>query len=143
MKKHASLSSGDSQVLSRILDPESAPTAGIVIVSNLPADQHFNDPALLSLLKATELEAIKDVERVQPGLKRDVVGGRECGRMNARHQCANREDCAGTEQQIHARTHTQDRFRPARENCGDALYSGQRPGRRKSMELRGVVRVLI
>jgi hypothetical protein len=73
MKNSISLSSGDSQVLSHIFHLESALTAGVVIDSNLPADPHVNDPALLSQLKARELEAIKYVETSSKGNSVDEV----------------------------------------------------------------------
>jgi hypothetical protein len=67
MTNFSSLSSGDSQVLSHIFDPESAPTAGVVIDPSLPADLHINDSVVLSHLKARELEAIKCVEILSKG----------------------------------------------------------------------------
>ncbi len=64
MKNPTSLSSGDSQVLSHIFDPESASIPGVVIDSNLPADPYISDQALLSQLKVRESEAIEYVERL-------------------------------------------------------------------------------
>jgi hypothetical protein len=58
------LTQNDSTVLSRIFDPESAPTAGIRIDSSLPEDPFILDPVELQFLKSQELRAIKIIEEL-------------------------------------------------------------------------------
>lgn len=62
MENSENLSDGDSQVLSYIFDPEGALAPGIVTDPALPSDVCIKDSAVLSRLRARELEAIRLVE---------------------------------------------------------------------------------
>ena len=79
MVSEEQLSNGDSQVLSHIFDPESAPSPGIIIDASLPADTHIHDASVLSTLKSRELQAIRYVESASEpnGKPKDGDGSEE------------------------------------------------------------------
>ncbi|CZR58201.1 uncharacterized protein PAC_08092 [Phialocephala subalpina] len=68
----SNLSTSDSQVLTQIFDPESAPTASIVIDQTLPHDIHITKSSLLSQLRKRELEAIWHIESINPSSPSEI-----------------------------------------------------------------------
>ncbi len=56
------LTHNDSSVLTQIFDPESAPTAAILVDASLPNDPHIQDPELFRQLKQRERAIIASIE---------------------------------------------------------------------------------
>ena len=59
------LSKHDVNVLEKIKDPESNPTAGVLIDESLPRDPHLTEPRLYEQVKETERSIIKSIQELE------------------------------------------------------------------------------
>ncbi|KAH7320121.1 hypothetical protein B0I35DRAFT_229235 [Stachybotrys elegans] len=62
---HVSLSRRDINVLEKIKDPESDPTAGIVIDQSLPRDPHITDESVYDAVVSRERGIIRTIQRLE------------------------------------------------------------------------------
>lgn len=76
------LTSNDNLVLTQLFDPESAPTAGIVIDPTLPEDPIVRDAVLLNQIRHAEKTIIQAVESVMQKPFREAHQGLEKARTD-------------------------------------------------------------
>ena len=62
--RDSSLSSNDNAILSKLFDPESAPSSGVLVDASLPSDPHVVDAQDLATIKSKEKRVIQSVESV-------------------------------------------------------------------------------
>lgn len=62
---YLSLSNNDLNVLQKIKDPESDPTAGISVHTDLPRDPHITDAALYNAVVAKEREVLIEFQKLE------------------------------------------------------------------------------
>ena len=62
--RELSLTSNDSDILSKIFDPESAPSGGVLVDVSLPSDPYITDKPTLDTVKSKEKAIIQAVEDV-------------------------------------------------------------------------------
>ena len=62
--RELSLTSNDNDILSKIFDPESAPSGGVVVDASLPSDPNITDKQALDRVKSKEKAIIQAVEDV-------------------------------------------------------------------------------
>lgn len=122
-----SLSNHDINVLEKIKDPESNPTAGVITDDTLPRDPHVIDTSAYERVVAKEREIIQSIQKLEAQLSRSMAEDSSETAIEGYQQCASDLSDLITEFPDYASARN-NRAQIARRLYGDAMLLNEMSG---------------